>query len=171
MGANNRRGAHTAADVFHRHTRTGQDCDVLRAASDAGLGSARGANPGGSALILRETSGDASARLSATSDVGEERLEHQWFQPSDQSWGCRQHPWRCYHARMAVLQVKNLPDDVHLALRRRAAAEGVSLSEYVARALRRDVLLPTVDEWLASLPRNGPDVDVACVLDDVRNEA
>lgn len=72
---------------------------------------------------------------------------------------------------MAVLQVKNLPDAVHEALRRRAAAEGVSLSEYVTRALRRDVMLPTVDEWLASLPRGGPDVDAPAVLDHVRDEA
>ena len=76
-----------------------------------------------------------------------------------------------YVARMAGLRVKNLPDDVHEALRRRAAAEGVSLSEYVARALRRDVLLSTVDEWLSSLPGSGREFDVPALLDDVRNEA
>jgi antitoxin FitA len=36
-----------------------------------------------------------------------------------------------------MLQVRNVPDDLHAELRRRAAAAGMSLSDYVLRELRR----------------------------------
>ena len=36
-----------------------------------------------------------------------------------------------------MLQVRNVPDDVHAELRRRAAEAGMSLSDYVLRELRR----------------------------------
>lgn len=36
-----------------------------------------------------------------------------------------------------VIQVRNVPDDVHRDLRRRAAEAGVSLSDYVLGELRR----------------------------------
>jgi antitoxin FitA len=36
-----------------------------------------------------------------------------------------------------MLQVRNVPDDVHAELRRRASAAGMSLSDYVLRELRR----------------------------------
>ena len=36
-----------------------------------------------------------------------------------------------------MLQVRNVPDDLHTELRRRAAAAGMSLSDYVLRELQR----------------------------------
>lgn len=36
-----------------------------------------------------------------------------------------------------MLQVRNVPDELHTELRRRAAAAGMSLSDYVLRELRR----------------------------------
>jgi len=36
-----------------------------------------------------------------------------------------------------VIQVRNVPDEVHASLRERAASAGVSLSEYVLSELRR----------------------------------
>ena len=72
---------------------------------------------------------------------------------------------------MATLQVKNLPEDVHAALRRRAEAEGISLTELVSRALRREAALPSMDEWLARLRTPGTrDLDTTAVLDEVRAE-
>ncbi|GAA4372766.1 FitA-like ribbon-helix-helix domain-containing protein [Agromyces bauzanensis] len=38
-----------------------------------------------------------------------------------------------------MLQVRNLPNDVHARLKERAAAERMSLSDYVARELTRMV--------------------------------
>lgn len=37
---------------------------------------------------------------------------------------------------MKVIQVRNVPDDVHASLRRRALEAGVSLSDYVLAELR-----------------------------------
>lgn len=54
---------------------------------------------------------------------------------------------------MATLQVKNLPDDVHGALRRRAVAEGTTLSDLVTRVLVRETSRPSMREWLADLER------------------
>ncbi|MCA1712112.1 MAG: hypothetical protein LC789_10945 [Actinobacteria bacterium] len=73
---------------------------------------------------------------------------------------------------MATLQVKNLPDELHARLRDRAAAEHLTLSDYVTRLLRRDLSGPSLAEWLAGrstgVPR--PEVDVLAVLDEVRAE-
>lgn len=57
---------------------------------------------------------------------------------------------------MANLQVKNVPEDIHEELRRRAELRGVTVRDYVLDMLRRDQERPTKEEWLAhlrSLPR------------------
>lgn len=54
---------------------------------------------------------------------------------------------------MGALQVKNVPDDVHRELRRRAAAEGTTVGHYVLEVLRRDLALPSRQEWLARVTR------------------
>jgi plasmid stability protein len=50
---------------------------------------------------------------------------------------------------MKMIQVRNVPDEIHRELKSRAALEGVSLSEYVLALARRDVSRPTMQEWLA----------------------
>lgn len=74
---------------------------------------------------------------------------------------------------MATLQVKNLPDELHARLRERAATEGVTLSDYVTRLLRRDLDRPSMREWLGALADAPvrPEVDVVAVLDEVRSGA
>lgn len=74
---------------------------------------------------------------------------------------------------MATLQVKNLPDDLHARLRQRAATEGVTLTDYVTRLLRRDLDRPSMREWLGALADQPvrPEVDVVAVLDEVRSDA
>ena len=49
---------------------------------------------------------------------------------------------------MPSIQVKDVPDDVHAILRRRAAAAGQSLQEYLLAHLAHDALTPTLDELL-----------------------
>lgn len=72
---------------------------------------------------------------------------------------------------MTVLQVKNLPADVHDVLRRRAAAEGISLSELVVRTLRREAALPSLDEWLArAATRPQHDIDSVAAVDAGRDD-
>jgi plasmid stability protein len=45
-----------------------------------------------------------------------------------------------------MIQIRNVPDDVHRKLKIRAAKEGVTLSELLAREARRLAEQPTVDE-------------------------
>lgn len=49
---------------------------------------------------------------------------------------------------MPSIQVKGVPDDVHLTLRKRAAAAGQSLQEYLLERLAEDAATPTLDEVL-----------------------
>jgi len=44
------------------------------------------------------------------------------------------------------IQVKDVPEDVHATLRRRAAAAGMSLQEYLLGRLVEDAHTPTLDE-------------------------
>ena len=46
------------------------------------------------------------------------------------------------------IQVKDVPDDVHATLRRRAAAAGMSLQEYLLGRLVEDAHSPTLEEVL-----------------------
>jgi plasmid stability protein len=49
---------------------------------------------------------------------------------------------------MPSIQIKDVPDDVHAVLRRRAAASGQSLQEYLLARLREEAQTPTIAEVL-----------------------
>ncbi len=49
---------------------------------------------------------------------------------------------------MPSIQVKDVPEDVHAALRRRAAVAGQSLQEYLLARLTEEARTPTLDEVL-----------------------
>ena len=49
---------------------------------------------------------------------------------------------------MRSVQIKSVPDNVHTVLRRRAAAAGQSLQEYLLGRLTEEATNPTVDEVL-----------------------
>lgn len=53
-------------------------------------------------------------------------------------------------ANMPSVQVKDVPDDVHVALRRQAAQRGQSLQEYLLAVLTEQALTPTLDEVLSA---------------------
>jgi plasmid stability protein len=57
---------------------------------------------------------------------------------------------------MGALQVKNVPPEMHDELRRRAAAAGLTLADFVLDVLRRELALPTMDEWFAELDQLDP---------------
>jgi plasmid stability protein len=58
----------------------------------------------------------------------------------------------CYGAeRMANLQVRNVPEELHRALKARAAQMGMSLSDYALIELRRAAERPTREEVLARI--------------------
>jgi plasmid stability protein len=52
---------------------------------------------------------------------------------------------------MKMLQIRNVPDDVHRTLKSRAALAGMSLSEYALAELRRAAERPTREEILARI--------------------
>jgi plasmid stability protein len=71
---------------------------------------------------------------------------------------------------MGALQVKNVPPDLHDAIRRRAAEQGLTVSGYVLELVRRDLAAPSQREWLAELAGREPveRADVLGALDAAR---
>ena len=58
--------------------------------------------------------------------------------------------------KTTMVQVRNVPDDVHRKLKARAATEGLTISDYVLREIRKAVDRPSRTELLerlASRPR------------------
>jgi plasmid stability protein len=75
---------------------------------------------------------------------------------------------------MAAIQVKDVPDDLHEALRRRAAEQGVTLGQYLLELIRRDLRRPRLATWAERHPtieeRTGKVPDVAAALREAREE-
>jgi plasmid stability protein len=62
-----------------------------------------------------------------------------------------------YPLRMSsMIQIRNVPPDLHRRMKARAALEGKSLSEYLLAELRRLAELPTEEEWRARLATREP---------------
>ncbi len=58
---------------------------------------------------------------------------------------------------MAVMvQIRNVPDELHRRLKARAALAGMSISEYLLRELERSLERPTREELLARLQSRQP---------------
>jgi plasmid stability protein len=55
-----------------------------------------------------------------------------------------------------LIQIKDVPEDVHAVLKSRAALAGVSLSEYVRGELARVAGRPTPEEFIARVRARGP---------------
>lgn len=67
--------------------------------------------------------------------------------------------------------IRDLPDDVHAALQRRAERRGQSLQQYLAGELRRLASQPTVEEVLERIDqRRGGSVGLAQAAEDLREE-
>jgi plasmid stability protein len=47
-----------------------------------------------------------------------------------------------------MIQIRDVPEEVHGTLKARAAREGMSLSDFIKRELERSVERPTMREWL-----------------------
>jgi plasmid stability protein len=48
-----------------------------------------------------------------------------------------------------MIQIRDVPEDVHSTLKSRAAREGISLSDFIKRELNHLAERPTMQEWLA----------------------
>lgn len=55
-----------------------------------------------------------------------------------------------------LVQIRDVPEDVHRTLKARAAASGTSLTEYLRALLARDASRPTAEELAARIRARGP---------------
>jgi plasmid stability protein len=58
---------------------------------------------------------------------------------------------RSKRSSVPSIQIKNVPEDVHRMLRRRAAEAGMSLQEYLLARLTEDARQPTLEEIFARI--------------------
>jgi len=71
-----------------------------------------------------------------------------------------------------MIQIRNVPDDVHRTLKSRAALAGMSLSDYLLRHIREVAERPTLEEALARIRSHEPvtpSIDVVDVIREVRD--
>jgi antitoxin FitA len=64
----------------------------------------------------------------------------------------------CLYAKSMskMVQVRDVPDEVHGTLKARAAREGMSLSDFIKRELERSAERPTIQEWLDQTRQSKP---------------
>lgn len=72
---------------------------------------------------------------------------------------------------MSMIQVRNVPDDLHRQLKARAALEGITLSEFALNELRRALSAPSPHELGARLSsRQVRPYDGETAAESVRSE-
>lgn len=71
---------------------------------------------------------------------------------------------------MKAVQIRDVPDDVHRTLRARAAAAGLSLSDYLLAEVTRIARRPTVAEVLARAGARSGGVTGSVLAEAVRAE-
>jgi antitoxin FitA len=72
---------------------------------------------------------------------------------------------------MPNVLVRDLPDDVHASLQRRALSAGQSLQQYLATELTRLALMPAMDEVLSRISRrSGGRVGIERAVADLDEE-
>ena len=68
-----------------------------------------------------------------------------------------------------AIQIRDVPDDVHAVMRARAAAAGMSMSEYLRSELVKLAAAPTMGEWLAMVESHPPaDISTQEIVDIIR---
>lgn len=74
---------------------------------------------------------------------------------------------------MGNLQVKDIPEDLHVELRRRAANRDLTIRDYVLELIRRDQATPALEEWLEDVRSWAPmegEADIAELIRASRPE-
>jgi len=70
---------------------------------------------------------------------------------------------------MPSVQIKNVPDDIHRVLRRRAAEAGQSMQEYLLALLADHAERPTLADVFARIDqRTGSGLDTAFIVESIR---
>jgi antitoxin FitA len=57
---------------------------------------------------------------------------------------------------MSMVQIRNVPDELHRELKARAAQAGMTLSDYLLEEMRNLAVRPTMREWLAEVSKEEP---------------
>lgn len=70
---------------------------------------------------------------------------------------------------MKTIQIRNVPDEVHRTLRTRAAASGISLSDYALSELERVAQKPPIAEMLARARSRAGGASGQAIVDAVRS--
>ena len=55
-----------------------------------------------------------------------------------------------------MIQIRNVPDELHRKLKVRAAQEGMTLSDYLLSEIESVAKKPTIREWLEKVSRDEP---------------
>ncbi len=80
----------------------------------------------------------------------------------------------CYDPRVPSLQIKNVPEEVLLEVRRRAAQRHVSIRDYLLALILADQRAPTLEDWLDGVrgvdPITVPAAEVAASVANGRAE-
>jgi plasmid stability protein len=69
-----------------------------------------------------------------------------------------------------MIQIRNVPEEVHRTLKARAALAGMSLSDYLLREVSEVAARPTLEEMRARLERRSPITPSISAADAVRAE-
>ena len=64
--------------------------------------------------------------------------------------------WKYVIHMSIMVQIRNVPSDLHRQLKARAALEGMSLSDYLLREVRQSLERPTLEEFRKRLSRLRP---------------
>ena len=64
--------------------------------------------------------------------------------------------WNYANRMSTMVQIRNMPSDLHRRIKARAALEGMSLSDYLLREVRRAVERPTIEELRRRLSERTP---------------
>ena len=67
-----------------------------------------------------------------------------------------------------MFQIRHVPEDVHARLKARAAAAGMSLSDYLLRELTFLATRPTWDEFFAEVDQDGPGLEGVDTVELIR---
>jgi plasmid stability protein len=69
-----------------------------------------------------------------------------------------------------MIQIRHVPEELHRRLKARAAAAGMSLSDYLLSEIREVAEIPTLDEMRARLALRSPTNPSPAAAEAVRDE-
>lgn len=69
-----------------------------------------------------------------------------------------------------MIQIRNVPDEVHREAKVRAAKAGMTLSDFLLREIERSLEVPDIDELMARLRNDEPPVLTETIVEAIRAE-